>query len=42
MTMIKKVGIIGCGTMGGGIVQGVLEAGDGVVVRETGEVAPGL
>jgi 3-hydroxybutyryl-CoA dehydrogenase len=34
MTMIKKVGIIGCGTMGVGIVQVVLEAGYEVVVRE--------
>jgi 3-hydroxybutyryl-CoA dehydrogenase len=34
MTMIKKVGIIGCGTMGAGITQVVLEAGYGVVVRE--------
>jgi 3-hydroxybutyryl-CoA dehydrogenase len=34
MTMIKKVGIIGCGTMGAGISQVVLEAGYGVVVRE--------
>jgi 3-hydroxybutyryl-CoA dehydrogenase len=34
MTMIKKVGIIGCGTMGAGIIQVVLEAGYGVVVRE--------
>jgi len=32
--MIKKVGIIGCGTMGAGITQVVLEAGYGVVVRE--------
>jgi 3-hydroxybutyryl-CoA dehydrogenase len=32
--MIKKVGIIGCGTMGVGITQVVLEAGYGVVVRE--------
>ena len=32
--MIKKVGIIGCGTMGAGIAQVVLEAGYGVVVRE--------
>jgi 3-hydroxybutyryl-CoA dehydrogenase len=34
VTMIKKVGIIGCGTMGVGITQVVLEAGYGVVVRE--------
>jgi 3-hydroxybutyryl-CoA dehydrogenase len=34
MTMIKKVGIIGCGTMGTGIAQVVLEGGYGVVVRE--------
>ena len=34
MTMIKKVGIIGCGTMGAGITQVVLEAGYRVVVRE--------
>lgn len=32
--MIKKVGIIGCGKMGAGITQVVLEAGYGVVVRE--------
>jgi 3-hydroxybutyryl-CoA dehydrogenase len=32
--MIKKVGIIGCGTMGVGITQVVLEAGYEVVVRE--------
>ena len=32
--MIKKVGIVGCGTMGAGIAQVVLEAGYGVVVRE--------
>jgi 3-hydroxybutyryl-CoA dehydrogenase len=32
--MIKKVGIIGCGTMGVGIAQVVLEAGYEVVVRE--------
>jgi 3-hydroxybutyryl-CoA dehydrogenase len=32
--MFKKVGIIGCGTMGVGITQVVLEAGYGVVVRE--------
>jgi 3-hydroxybutyryl-CoA dehydrogenase len=34
MTMIKKAGIIGCGTMGAGIAQVVLEAGYEVVVRE--------
>jgi 3-hydroxybutyryl-CoA dehydrogenase len=34
MTMMKKVGIIGCGTMGAGIAQVVLEAGYEVVVRE--------
>jgi 3-hydroxybutyryl-CoA dehydrogenase len=33
-TMIKKVGIIGCGAMGAGIVQAVLEAGYSAVVRE--------
>lgn len=32
--MIKKVGIIGCGTMGAGIAQVVLEAGYVAVVRE--------
>ena len=32
--MIKKVGIIGCGTMGAGITQVVLEAGYVAVVRE--------
>jgi 3-hydroxybutyryl-CoA dehydrogenase len=32
--MIKKVGIIGCGTMGVGITQVVLEAGYEAVVRE--------
>jgi 3-hydroxybutyryl-CoA dehydrogenase len=34
MTMIKKIGIIGCGTMGTGIAQAVLEAGYVVKVRE--------
>jgi len=32
--MIKKVGVVGCGAMGSGIAQVVLEAGYGVVVRE--------
>lgn len=32
--MIKKVGILGCGTMGAGITQVVLEAGYGATVRE--------
>jgi 3-hydroxybutyryl-CoA dehydrogenase len=32
--MIKKVGIVGCGAMGSGITQVVLEAGYRVVVRE--------
>ena len=32
--MIKKVGIVGCGAMGTGITQVVLEAGYAVVVRE--------
>lgn len=32
--MIKKVGIVGCGAMGSGITQVVLEAGYPVVVRE--------
>jgi len=32
--MIKKVGIVGCGAMGSGIAQVVLEAGYRVVVRE--------
>ena len=32
--MIKKVGVIGCGTMGAGIAQVVLEAGYVAVVRE--------
>jgi 3-hydroxybutyryl-CoA dehydrogenase len=32
--MIKKVGIVGCGTMGTGITQVILEAGYGAVVRE--------
>ncbi len=34
MTMIKKVGVVGCGAMGTGITQVILEAGYGVVVRE--------
>jgi len=32
--MIKKVGIVGCGAMGTGITQVILEAGYAVVVRE--------
>jgi 3-hydroxybutyryl-CoA dehydrogenase len=32
--MIKKVGVVGCGAMGSGIAQVVLEAGYSVVVRE--------
>lgn len=32
--MIKKVGVVGCGAMGSGIAQVVLEAGYPVVVRE--------
>lgn len=32
---IKKVGIIGCGTMGSGIAQVVLQGGYEVIVRET-------
>jgi hypothetical protein len=32
MDMIKKVGIVGCGTMGTGITQVVLEAGYKAVV----------
>ena len=32
--MIKKVGVVGCGIMGAGIAQVVLEAGYGVIVRE--------
>jgi len=34
MAMIKKVGIVGCGAMGTGITQVILEAGYAVVVRE--------
>jgi len=34
MAMIKKVGIVGCGTMGTGITQVVLEAGYKAVVSE--------
>ena len=32
--MIKKVGVVGCGAMGSGIAQVILEAGHSVVVRE--------
>jgi len=32
--MIKKVGVVGCGAMGTGITQVILETGYGVVVRE--------
>ena len=32
--MIKKVGVVGCGAMGSGIAQVILEAGYSVVVRE--------
>jgi 3-hydroxybutyryl-CoA dehydrogenase len=34
---IRKVGIVGCGTMGAGIVQVVLQGGYDVTVRETDE-----
>jgi len=34
MAVVKKVAIIGCGTMGAGITQVVLEAGYVVKVRE--------
>ena len=35
---IKKVGVIGCGAMGSGIAQVVLQGGYEVVVKETDQV----
>ena len=34
---IRKVGVIGCGAMGAGIAQVVLQGGYEVIVRETDE-----
>jgi len=34
---IRKVGVIGCGAMGAGIAQVVLQGGYDVIVRETNE-----
>jgi 3-hydroxybutyryl-CoA dehydrogenase len=34
MTMVRKVGVVGCGTMGAGITQVLLEAGHIVRARE--------